>query len=302
MTRVPRACRRSIAPNARGLSPGAMSGASLGVALALLLSACSTVEFLYNQADRLLSYTIDRYFDLSERQKAFVDQRVAALMTWHRREELPDYTRFLVDAKVRLERGLRSDDLDWFADGLVLRYRRVAERVGADAAVLMASLDERQVAHCRAEFAARNEEWAVEWHLLDAPAERAAWRKTRVLDVAEDWLDTLAEYQRQRIERAVEAIPDGVRLRYEDRLRRQQAFLTLLAVRREATFAAQLRDWLVHWDHGRSPEYQRHLELLKQEASATVLDVDRSLMPIQRAYLAGRVQGLIDPLAALTAR
>jgi hypothetical protein len=76
----------------------------------------------------------------------------------------------------------------------------------------------------------------------------------------------------------------------------------LLAARREGAFAARLRDWLVHWDHGRSPEYQRHLELLKQEAGATVLDVDRSLTPVQRAYLAGRVQGLIDPLAALTSR
>jgi hypothetical protein len=289
-------------PSARCLRPGATAGRLLGVALVLLLSACSTVEFLYGQADRLLSYTIDRYFDLSERQQSFVDQRVSALMVWHRREELPDYTRFLVDGKARLERGLRREDLDWFAEGLALRYRRLAERIAGDAALLMAGLDERQVEHCRAELAARNEEWAEEWHLHEAPVERAAWRKTRVLDVAEDWIERLAEPQRRRLERAVDAIPDAVRLRYEDRLRRQQDFLVLLAARREGAFPEKLREWLVHWEQGRAPDYQRYLDGLIREATAAVLDVDRSLTPVQRAHVADRVQALIDPLAALTAR
>ncbi|WP_139558258.1 DUF6279 family lipoprotein [Methylotetracoccus oryzae] len=295
--------KRVLLIRSKGRASDATPCRWLAVTLVLFLSACSTVEFLYNQADRLLSYTVNRYFDLTESQQVVLDDRVAVLMAWHRHEELPDYARFLMDAKVRLERGLRSDDLDWFADGLILRYRRLAERVGADAAVLMASLDERQLEHCRAEFAARNEEWAAEWHLLDAPAERAAWRKLRVLEVAEDWVGTLAEQQRERIERAVELIPaDGVRLRWEDRLRRQQGFLTLLAARREGAFAERFRDWLVHWEWGRAPDYQRYLDRLNQEASAMVLDVDRSLTPAQRAHLAGRVQALIDPLAALMAR
>ena len=295
--------KRVLLIRSKGRASDATPGRWLAVTLVLFLSACSTVEFLYNQADRLLSYTVNRYFDLAESQQVFLDQRVAVLMAWHRHEEVPDYAHFLMDAKVRLERGLRSDDLDWFADGLILRYRRLAERVGADAAALMASLDERQLEHCRAEFAARNEEWAAEWHLLDAPAERAAWRKMRVLDVAEDWVGTLAEHQRERIERAVELIPaDGVRLRWEDRLRRQRGFLTLLAARRDGAFAERFQDWLVHWEWGRAPDYQRYLDRLNQEASAMVLDVDRSLTPAQRAHLAGRVQALIDPLAALTAR
>jgi hypothetical protein len=269
----------------------------------LLLSACSTIEVVYGQADRVLSYLVDAYFGLTESQKPLVERQIASLMAWHRRSELPDYADFLADSKTRLERGLRVDDIDWFVRGLETRYRRLAGRLSEHGAPFLATVDERQIERCRAELAERNEDWAAEWHLHDDPAERSAWRRERVLAVAEDWVGTFDERQRGIVEHTVDGLPDAVRERYQDRLRRQQGFLALLAERRGGDeFADQLRDWLLHWDQGRAPEYQKYLDALRERAGAALLELDRSLSPGQRAQLTGRVQDFIDAFRALSSR
>lgn len=270
--------------------------------VAWLVSACSAIEVLYGQADRLLSYALDEYFDLSDAQQDFVDRWLADLIAWHRREELPDYARFLTDAKHRLERGLAAEDLVWFARGAERRYRHLAEHISADAATLLAGVADSQVQRCREALAERNEAWGLDWHLHEPAEERLLWRTSRVLDVAEDWLGPLERRQREGLIRAVEAIPDGVRLRYEDRLRRQREFLALLAERRGADFGLKLRAWLLHWEQGRAPEYQRQLADLQRQASAALLDLDRSLTSAQRDHIAVRLQNLIAPLLALSAR
>jgi hypothetical protein len=115
----------------------------LGATLLILLSACSTIEILYDQADTLLSYKVDQYFDLTDHQQDFVDRRIKALMAWHRREELPDYARFIADLNARLVRGLVRGDLEWFYRGLEDRYRRIAERLSDDAASVLSTRPRR---------------------------------------------------------------------------------------------------------------------------------------------------------------
>jgi hypothetical protein len=275
----------------------------IGSACVLLLTACSVLEVVYSQADRLLSHAVDEYFDLTASQQALVDRQLADLVAWHRREELPEYVRFLAEGRVRFQRGLTAADLDWFFTGLESRYRRLVEHASDDAAVFLESIDDRQVERCREVLAERNDDWAAEWHLHDAPDRRLAWRKTRVIEAAEDWIGELAEHQREALERAVDSIPDGAQLRYQDRLRRQREFLALISEQRHsAGFRRSLGEWLAHWDVGRAPDYRQFVATLRDRSSAALLELDRTLTAGQRTHAAERIQGLIDDLGALTSK
>ncbi|MDF3823260.1 hypothetical protein P3G55_25475, partial [Leptospira sp. 96542] len=59
------------------------------LALAALVTACSTLQFGYGQLPRLAAWQLDSYLDLDRAQSRQLDVALAELHAWHRREELP---------------------------------------------------------------------------------------------------------------------------------------------------------------------------------------------------------------------
>ena len=69
--------------------------ATWGVLIAAaLLAGCSAMQLTYNQADVLLSWRADSYFDFDAQQKQEFHRRLERLLVWHRREQLPDPSTF----------------------------------------------------------------------------------------------------------------------------------------------------------------------------------------------------------------
>ena len=60
------------------------------LATAVFLAGCSAMQLTYNQADTLISWRADSYFDFDPTQKHEFHQRLDRLLAWHRREQLPD--------------------------------------------------------------------------------------------------------------------------------------------------------------------------------------------------------------------
>jgi hypothetical protein len=63
-----------------------------------------------------------------------------------------------------------------------------------------------------------------------------------------------------------------------------------------------LRLWLIHWQAGRSPEYQRAWARWRDQNIALLLAVDRLLAQHQRATAVHRLQDYIDDFRALADR
>ncbi len=66
---------------------------------ALLLHGCSAVRLGYGNADSLAHWWIDQYLDLAPEQDALSRERLARLMAWHRKTQLPDYVTLLRQGK-----------------------------------------------------------------------------------------------------------------------------------------------------------------------------------------------------------
>lgn len=274
------------------------------LALALtLLSGCSTLRIGYEQADHLLAWMADDYFDLDPAQKQDFHVRISRLLKWHRQQQLPDYARFLAEIRQRAQRPLTRDDAAWVVDGAKARFRTLAEYGAADAAEMLATLTPDNIRALEKQFDKVNRKFAREYKVHGSADERKRARLQRTLKQVREWAGPLTHAQEDRIAALNNAIPNADHLRQQDRQRRQKEFMTLLGQRQDkAQFAAQLRAWLSDWEKGRSPDYEKALLDIYDKRVALYLEVERLLTPQQREHVLHKLQGYIDDIQSLAAR
>jgi hypothetical protein len=270
---------------------------------ALLLAGCSALQFTYNQADALLAWRVDDYFDFDARQKHEFKQRLERLLTWHRREQLPEYSRFVHTAVERAQGGLRRDDILWFIDGLNQRYRLIVERGTPDAADVLATLSPEQLRATVKEFAKVNKRFIDDHDLEGSMEQQKRARLKRLLGQISDWTGSLTRAQEQQVEAMLESMPLIEPLRHQDRLRRQREFLELLKLRtHRAEFGEKLRQWLLDWDRGRTPEYERLAAEVNDKRIEFYIALEKLLTPAQRERALKRLHGFGNDFKALSER
>ena len=272
------------------------------IALAAL-AGCSTVRIGYNQLDTIAQWTTNRYFDLDDAQEEAFRARFRRLHEWHRYEQLPDYAEFLAQAKLRLERGLTHDDVSWFLDGLQRRYAIIVERGADDAAALLLTITPRQLEFVQERWKRLNQSFAKEYRIGSDIDEQRRASEQRTIEMCRDWFGSLSVAQEHMIRGSVARMEMVGPLRQQDRMRRQREFLKLMQLRGDSpAFKEKLRHWLIHWEEGRSPDYQRAFALSREQRVALLIALDRSLTPHQRTLAAGRLQDYIDDFRALSQR
>lgn len=267
------------------------------------MSGCSLMRLGYSQLDTIAAWRADDYFDLDHQQKEEFHKRFGRLHEWHRYEQLPDYAVFLRDIKARVEKGLAREDVIWVADGVRARYRTAARRGADDAAALLLTITPQQIEALKRQLDKDNRKFIRDHKLEGTPQERQRARVKRALTQVTDWVGSLSPEQEDRIAALVTPTPSLQPLRYEDRRRRQREFLALMEQRgNPAEFSARLRDWLLDWEKGRAPQYERLQSESWENRIAFLMAVDRMLTPQQRATLTRRLQNYIDDFSRLAER
>jgi len=280
--------------------PSVIAGLVLAV---ILLSGCSAIRIGYNQADTLLAWMADDYFDLDPAQKQDFSARIERLLRWHRQEQLPDYARFLTEIKQRGQRQLAPEDAHWMVEGAKSRFRTITRHGAKDAAEALATLTPDNIRALEKKFDEVNQKFAREYKLNGNVDARKRARLERTLKQLRDWAGSLTPAQEERISALNQAIPSTDALRHQDRQRRQKEFLALLKLRHnKAEFAPLLQAWLVDWEKGRAPEFDKAQNDAYEKRVALYLDMERMLTPQQREHALNRLQGYIDDVNALAAQ
>lgn len=268
----------------------------------LLAGGCSMVRVGYSHFDSVAAWMAHDYFDLNTEQRDQFAQRFERLHAWHRRTQLPEYAQFLTDMQSRANRGLRETDMLWLVDGFRQRYARIATRGAADAADLLATLTPEQIQTFRQQVDNDNRKFMREHRVNDSEAERRKVMQQRTLSQLRDWVGPLSDAQQTQAVTLLQTMPLVDRLRHEDRLRRQREFFALLELRGgdRALFAQRLRDWLEHWEAGRSTEHKRLFDESWKKRAEFYAAMDRLLTPAQRNHLIHRLQDYIDDFRELS--
>ena len=268
--------------------------------LVALIAGCSALRLSYSQADTLIAWRANEYFDLNPLQRDDLNARLERLHAWHRYEQLPDYAIFTSTAIAKARQGLKYDDVVWFIEGLKGRYRVIVNRASADAAEMLATLAPEQIDALQKQWRKVNRKFASEYALDGSVEKRRRARLKKVLDQIQDWTGGLTYEQEQKIAALLDAIPLIEHLRHADRIRRQQEFLQLLELRANPQqFRTKLQAWLVNWESGRAPAYQQLSVELYAKRIEFYLAVDKLLTPGQRQIVLHRLQEYADDFNAL---
>jgi uncharacterized protein DUF6279 len=273
-------------------------------ACAALLAGCNLLYLGYSQLDTYAAWMADEYFDLDLRQKQEFRTRFDRLHAWHRYEQLPDYVAFLAETKTRLDRGLMPPDFLWVVGGVQERYRTIVRRSADDAAAVLATITPEQLQTLQRRFDKDNKRFVREFRLDGSIDERRQAAARRTVSRVHDWAGSLTPEQEKSIAAMARELPLIHALRHEDRVRRQREFLQLMRTRDDdpSKFAARLRHFLLNWEEGRDPRYERMFKESVEKHAELYGAIARMLTPPQRAAVAKRLQGYVDDLTRLARR
>jgi Family of unknown function (DUF6279) len=266
---------------------------------AIALAGCSGTRIAYNNADTAVRWMADDYFALEGAQLEDFQARLARFHAWHRSEELPRYSALMNSAAGKLADGLTRTELVWAWDSVMARYRAMAAQAAPDLAVVLATLTPAQFRRLDEKFAESNAEYAKK-HLSGSAAEQRKRRDKRNLELLQEWFGDLSAAQEAQVKTASADLPLLYDLRLQNRERRQQEFVALLKAHRSpGELEPELRHWLSDWETGASPQYLQLSGLHRERYMQMLLELDRSLAPVQRAHATARLSEYAQLFAAL---
>ncbi len=276
---------------------------TLLAAFAILAAGCTALRVAYPQADILLGWRANSYFDLDREQRREFSARLDRMLAWHRFEQLPDYASFLNAAIEKAEHGLKREDILWFIDGFKSRYRTVVNHGANDAAEILITLTPEQITVLQKQFDKDNLKFVSENELEGGAEKRRRARLKRTIAQIEDWTGGLNHEQERKVGALLEPMPLIEHLRHQDRMRRQREFVELLQARRtKPDFPPRLNQWLLAWEQGRAPEYARLADEIFEQRVHFYMAVEKLLTPEQRHHAVLRLQKFADDCKSLSAR
>lgn len=170
--------------------------------MTLLLAGCSVVRTIYNQADNLAYWQLNRAFHLDDDQKDQVRRNLAAFFKWHRKSELPIYAP-LLDRGAREAQGSISPELACERrDEFEKIGRRSIDHAVPMLAELLRSLKPEQIGHLQEFLDDFNEDFRDDF-LQDDKAERDEAYGKFAVKWTEFFYGKFSKAQREQLVRGV---------------------------------------------------------------------------------------------------
>ncbi len=146
----------------------------------LVFGGCS-VKFAYNNADRLVRWSVSDYVDLSKAQRTYFDAELANFLYWHRATQLPLYAGGIQDLNNAIKTGISVAQ----AQSSYREFERWAlaaqDRMLPLATQVLLSMTPEQRQEFPGRFAKANQEWVEE-----------EWGKSRE-EAQAQWLQGFAD-------------------------------------------------------------------------------------------------------------
>ncbi|WNO09542.1 DUF6279 family lipoprotein [Teredinibacter sp. KSP-S5-2] len=126
----------------------------------LLLTSCKT-KIAYSFLDFIIHWQIDNYVTLDAKQKEKAKGIVDDFHQWHRATQLPRYANYVEGLKVRLTKeAVTGQSIHWETDQIQDLLDTSAHRLIPEAAAIMTTFSDQQVAEVIAEMAKEREKYA----------------------------------------------------------------------------------------------------------------------------------------------
>jgi DNA-binding transcriptional ArsR family regulator len=275
-----------------GVMPARLRAIAMALALAVLLSACS-VRYMYSQLDWIVPWYVRDYVTLNTDQRALLARRLAQRLDWHCRSQLPAYAVLLREvvgtaAAASADIGM----LDRHADEVEALLRGLMEALADDAAELLATLSDEQVAALFANLDRRNDKVRDEY-LNGSAAELRARQTERMEKRLRRWLGGLNGEQRRLVEAwSARSVPVAEQW-FDHRIAWQRRLAEALHTRHaRPEFDADVAALLVEPDAQWPAQYRTAVLRNRALTLELVRDLHHTATPRQRARLIRELESL----------
>jgi hypothetical protein len=271
----------------------------LALAALAVAAACSSIKVGYNNADTLLIYALDSYFDLDGRQ----EQRRRELLAWHRETQLRGYAEFVESAGRRLDSPVAADDVLGFNLEMNRRLVAIGVQAAPDLARLALTLQPDQLEHFAAKMAEDNVKARRESGLTDG-GDKLEARVKRSAERVESWFGSVSPQQALILRTALAERPQNQAWWMQERERRQRDLLALLErIRAEQpaveVAAGWLREYFVHLSEPRDPERREKMGEFRRANADLIAALVNAATPAQKSTLVEKLRGYAEDFTTL---
>lgn len=163
-----------------------------------LLTGCSS-DFLYNRADRVAQFYIERYIDLDREQSNSLKVNLEGLKEWHRQNELSEYQGFLNQIETDIQHDITPQTIaDWMTKARSA-YFRIRDQAIPALIDVAGTLTPSQVEEFSDNLEKRNRKLEKKYLARDQ-TEYHEYLFEEMDDRLSYWLGKLTDVQKQRLE------------------------------------------------------------------------------------------------------
>ena len=269
------------------------------VFLAFCLSACSS-QFAYNNLDWLVHWYIDDFIELNEQQEEAFDLRFARWQSWHRKEELLEYEKHLIDLKAMLQSAEfdKSDVLHHFDRGRG-HWERFRDHVVEDISSLSGMLTDQQITVLFAKLEKKNQKEYDERQGMSEDEIKESF-EDNFKDQMRDYFGRLSKAQKRLVETAAaDIIPNRLEwITYRRNI--QEAAKNLMLQRHSrADYQAEFSQLLSHPESFQHPLYVQNNQHNRAVFAQMFVDLYQTLSAKQKRKLFRKIDNYIEDFSEL---
>ena len=266
----------------------------LFLGLLFFIAGCSSAKLFYSYGDSIASWQLDSYFDLTNEQEEWVEERMRLHLEWHHNEELPRYRRFLLDIQNSAKNGLTMSELDEGFYRFGTKVDRIFERLIPDAVLFLSEISPEQINNLELVMDEENEEMMKR---MENQQELIQERHENFWDQMEDWFGEFSISQREQITELqtkwFTESPDPSPERMERRRKSQLQFLALLrSVPEKKELEKWFRQWSLSWEGETNPA--RKTKIIQNKKR--ILLIDAILSPEQQLHAVRELDDWVEIL------
>lgn len=269
-----------------------------GACLSLLVGGCAALpELAWERADDVVLSRTNEWLDLEPRQQSRLQARLQPWLRDVRRNRLGEFADAIDGLAARIQPDIDDADARWAEDRFRTLYRKTAESFLPVITPTLAGITDNQRKHLASRFEEENREDRE--RLLEGREHGRYALAERMIEQIERWTGPLDTDQRELIHARVREFPDTADSWLAYRRRMQQRLLAEFEAGATATeLETLLHGWWIE-RAGRTPEESRDAVAFRAAIRATLVEVGRSLSPMQRAEARRRLQDRAQVLRRL---
>jgi hypothetical protein len=261
------------------------------IMLAAVLSGCSTLKIVYNQAPDLAYWYLDGHLNFTEVQSLQLKDELGRLQAWHRQTQLPIYLETLQKLQPQLAADISAPDACAVYVDLRIKLTTLTEQAEPAMAALAVTLHAGQFEQLERKFAKGNADYREDF-LEGSLQARRDKRYQRAVSGAERLYGALSRRQLDLVKQAIAQSRFDPARAYAERLRRQSDVLATLRALSDTRLVALNAPEQARASTGAlirrsfnspSPAYRDYADKLTQEACQSFADLHNSSSAAQRS-------------------